>query len=109
MKTSITLAVMSIVAAAALTARRFVTPGGAVPAAGAWCPGVANADYAAGETAGVVTHGVELVEAGGAVAVGAAVQTDASGRAITLSAGIGLGRKLDEATAAGDFIRVKLS
>lgn len=48
MKTSITLAVMSIVAAAALTARRFVTPGGAVPAAGALCPGVANADHASG-------------------------------------------------------------
>jgi len=109
MKTSITLAVMSIVAAVALTARRFVTPGGAVPAAGAWCPGIANADYAAGETAGVVTHGIELVEAGAAVAVGAAVQTDNAGRAITLDAGVSLGRALDEATAAGQFVRVKLS
>lgn len=109
MKTSITLAVMTIVAAAALTARRFVTTGGAVPAAGAWCPGIANADYAAGEAAGVVTHGVELVEAGGAVSVDAVVETDNSGRAVALSTGIGLGRALDASTAAGQFIRVKLS
>lgn len=109
MKTRIILAAMSIVAAAALTAKRFVTSGGGVPAAGAWCPGVANETYAVGETAGVVTHGIELVESGAAVAANSAVQTDAFGRAIALDTGISLGRALDAAAGAGEFIRVKLA
>lgn len=109
MKTSLILGTISVMAAVALTAQRFVTAGGGVPAAGAWCPGVVNADFAAGEAAGVITHGVVLVEAGAAVAAGAAVQTDNVGRAITLDAGVSLGRTLDAATAAGQFVRVKLA
>ena len=49
MKTSIILGTMSVLAAAALTKHRFVTAAGAVPASGAFCPGVANANYDAGE------------------------------------------------------------
>lgn len=109
MKTSLILGVISVLAAAAITKARFVTTGGAVPAAGAYCPGVANDAYAAGEQVGVITHGCVLVESGGAVAVNAVVETDNTGRAITLDAGIGLGRALDAATGAGQFIRVKLS
>lgn len=109
MKTSLILATLSVMATAALTAQRFVTAGGGVPAAGAWCPGVANAAFATGEAAGVITHGIVLVEAGAAVAAGAAVQTDNTGRAITLDAGVALGRSLDAATAAGQLIRVKLA
>lgn len=109
MKTSVILATISVIAAAALTKKRFVTATGAVPAAGAWCPGVANADYDIGEAAGIDTHGIVLVEAGAAISAGAAVQTDNQGRAITLDAGVSLGRTLDAATAAGDLIRVKLA
>lgn len=109
MKTSIILATISVLAAATLTKHRFATSAGGVPAAGAWCPGVANTGYDAGEQAGLDTHGIVLVEAGAAVAADAAVQTDASGRAITLAAGASLGRALDAATAAGDLIRVKLA
>ncbi|MGS5089066.1 capsid cement protein [Hydrogenophaga sp. A37] len=108
MKTSIVLCTMSVLAAAALTKQRFVTAAGAVPAAGAYCPGVANANYDAGEQAGLDTHGIIVVEAGAAVTAGDAVQCDASGRAITLAAGASLARALDAATAAGDLIRVKL-
>jgi hypothetical protein len=106
MKTEHIVLTLSILAAAALTKKRFVTNGGAVPAAGAWCPGVTNAAYDAGEQAGVDAQGVILVEAGAAVTAGAEVQTDASGRAITKDAGVSLGRALDAATAAGDYIRV---
>ncbi len=109
MKTSIILGTMSVLAAAALTRSRFVTAAGAVPAAGVYCPGVANANYDAGEQAGLTFEGIEVVESGAAVAVDAEVQTDASGRAITKAAGIGLGRALDAATGAGEFIRVKLA
>lgn len=109
MKTSAILATISVLAAVALTQRRFVTTAGGVPASGAFCPGVAAESFDAGEQAGVITHGVVVVEAGAAVAADAAVQTDASGRAITLAAGVNLGRALDAATAAGDLIRVKLA
>lgn len=109
MKTSIILASLSLLATAALAANRFATSAGAVPAAGAYCPGVVNGSFDIGEQANVSTHGIVLVEAGAAVAVDAAVQTDASGRAITLAGGISLGRALDAATAAGDLIRVKLA
>jgi hypothetical protein len=109
MKTSIILGTMSVLAAAALTVNRFVTGAGAVPAAGVWCPGVTADDFDAGEQASIVTHGIKVVEAGAAVAADAEVQTDASGRAITKAAGIGLGRALDAASGAGEFIRVKLA
>lgn len=109
MKTSIILGTMSVLAAVAITAKRFVTSAGAVPAAGAWCPGAAADNFDAGEQASLVTHGIFTVEAGAAIAADAAVQTDASGRAITLAAGVNLGRALDAAAAAGDLIRVKLA
>lgn len=109
MKTSVILATISVLAAAALSKHRFATSAGAVPASGAWCPGVANTSYDAGEQAGLDTHGIVLVEAGAPVAADAAIQCDASGRAITLAAGVQLGRTLDAAAAAGDLIRVKLA
>jgi hypothetical protein len=109
MKTSNILGTMSVLAAAALTAHRFTTSAGAVPAAGVWCPGVAADAFDAGEQASLVTHGIKTVESGAAVTLDAEVQTDASGRAIDKAAGIGLGRALDAATAAGEFIRVKLA
>lgn len=68
--------------------------------------GVPNADYAAGELAGVSTHGEILVEAGAAIAAGAQVQPDAQGRVVTLAAGKAWGNARDAATAAGDIIRV---
>lgn len=109
MKSSNILGTMSVLAAAAITARRFVTSGGAVPAAGVWCPGAAADNFDLGEQASVVTHGIFVVEAGAAVLVDAEVQTDASGRAITKAAGVTLGRALDAAGAAGELIRVKLA
>lgn len=106
MKTEQIVLTLSIAATAALTKKRFVSLAGAVPAAGAWCPGVANAGYDIGEQAGVDVTGAILVEAGAAVTAGTEVQTDASGRAITKDAGVGLGRALDAASAASEFIRV---
>lgn len=106
MKTEQIVLTISITATAALTKKRFVTAAGAVPGAGAWCPGVTNAGYDIGEQVGVDVQGAILVEAGAAVTAGAEVQTDASGRAIAKDAGVALGRALDAASAAGDYIRV---
>ena len=106
MQTEKILLTVTIAAAAALVAKRFVSFGGAQAVAADVALGVANANYDAGEQAGVDTHGEILVESGGAITAGAQVQPDAQGRAITLGAGVAFGRARDAATAAGEFIRV---
>lgn len=106
MQTEKILMATTILAAGALTKQRFVNFAGTRAVAADAQLGVANADYDLGEQAGVATHGEILVEAGGAVAVGAQVQSDADGRAITLDAGVAFGRARDQATAAGQLIRV---
>lgn len=101
------LLVLSVVAAAALTANRFVTLQGAVPAAAAGNVGVAMMDAtAAGDTIPVSVIGTRQVEAGAAVAAGALVEVDALGRVITKAAGIAVGRTLQAAGALGDVIEV---
>lgn len=106
MKTEKILLTTSITAIAGLLMYRLVTYAGGVPGAGALTLGVANAAYDAGEQAGVNTHGELLVETGAAVVVGAKLQTDASGRAITWVSGEVVGYARDAASAAGDIIRI---
>lgn len=108
MKTEQTLGGITVTAAANLTKNRFVTIGGAVPAAGAYCPGVLAYGVDSGDDGYLVTHGIVLVESGDAVTLNAEVQTDNQGRAIDKAAGIALGRALTAATAAGQLIWVKL-
>lgn len=108
MKTEQPLGGITIVAAANLTKHRFVTVGGAVPAAGGYCPGVLAYGVDSGDEGYLVTHGIVLVESGAAVTLNAAVQTDNQGRAIDLDAGAALGRALTAATGAGQMIWVKL-
>lgn len=97
---------LPVPAAANLVRRRFATVAGAVPAAGAWCPGVVTADADLGDQVSVNTHGALLVEAGAAIAAGASVEVDASGRVVTLSSGAAVGRALEAAGASGEFIRI---
>lgn len=106
MQTEKILLAVTVLAAAALTRRRFVDFTGNPAAAGERALGVTNADYDAGEQAGAATHGEILVEAGAAVAVGAQVESDAVGRAVTLTTGVAFGTARDAAAAAGDIIRV---
>lgn len=108
MKTQIVLATMTIACTATITKRRFVSLAGAPTAAAAWSPGVAELDCDVGLQASVNTHGILLVEAGAAIAAGASVEADAQARAITLAAGVALGRAIDAAAAAGDVIRIKV-
>ena len=98
---------VSVTAAADLNdERRFVGVDGNLAAAGAKALGTNNAAFAAGEQASVDAIGVILVEAGGAMAAGVEVQSDADGRAIELNGGASNGWALDAATAAGDVIRI---
>lgn len=72
--------------------------------------GVAQRDHASGEKTGIFSGNcIVPVTAGAAVAAGAQVQSDASGRAITLAAGVSAGIALNAAAALGDTIAVKLN
>lgn len=106
MKTEKVLLTTTIAAAAALTRLRLVDYAGSPCGAGVRALGVANAAYDAGEQAGVAAKGELLVEVGAAVAVGDAVQSDATSRVVPLSTGVVFGAARDAATAAGEFIRV---
>lgn len=106
MQTEKILMTTTVLAASALARYRFANFAGATANATDAALGVPVTAFDIGEQAGVATHGEILVEAGAAVAVGAQVQSDATGRAITLAAGVAAGRARDAATAAGDLIRV---
>ena len=106
MKTEKILLAVTVLAAVALSRFRLVDFSGNVAGAGERALGVPVTNFAAGEQAGVATHGELLVEAGAAVAVGAQVESDADGRAVTLSTGVAFGVARDAAAAAGDIIRV---
>lgn len=106
MKTEQILMATTILAKGALVRLRMVNFAGTQAVAGEPVLGVANTDYAPGEQAGVSTHGQILVEAGGAIAAGDAVESDAQGRAIKATTGDTWGKARDAAAAAGEVIRV---
>lgn len=102
---------LSVACAVALTANRFVTTLGAVPAAAGNALGVNRAaSTVAGEFVPVDVLGTAVIEAGAAIAAGSLVEADATGRAVTRSAGAILGRlaPAEVATAAGDFVEIVL-
>ena len=99
---------LTIKATAAVTGERFVTAAGAPAAAAGNALGVARSDAQIGGVFPVTYLGTAIVSAGGAVAVGAGVEADATGRAVTLAAGKKLGTALQAAAAAGDRIEVAL-
>jgi len=107
----ISLFAMTAIATAAVTANRFVGMlTGAPCAAGAKAQGVAQYNAAVGEAFAVDVLGTSIVDAGAAVAAGAAVKSDASGRAIP-QGGVGeiLGYAVTAATAADQKIEVLLT
>ncbi|WP_405119213.1 DUF2190 family protein [Pseudomonas leptonychotis] len=106
MKSQQVLLTTTVLALAALTARRFAGFDGNVCAAGAKALGVIEVSTDADNAAPANVLGVILVEAGAAISAGAEVQSDASGKAITKAAGVGNGFAWDAATAAGDLIRI---
>ncbi len=100
----------TISAAGVIAAARFVTPALAQAGADANTLGVARfASAAAGDKVPVDVLGTAVVEAGAAVAAGATVKSDASGRAITwVTSGAKVGVALQAAGAAGEMIEVLL-
>jgi hypothetical protein len=102
------LMVVPVVATVALVQNRFTTVLGALPAAAGNALGPAATYAAIGQRVGVSVIGSARVEAGAAVAAGAAIEVDSLGRGITRSSGVAVGRALSAATAAGQLIEVLL-
>ena len=106
MKTQQPVLITSVVALVDLPRHRFAGMDGGLCAAGAKSLGSVAADTEFGNVAPVDVLGICLVSASGAIAAGAEVESDASGRAVTLATGKSNGIALDAATAAGDIIRI---
>lgn len=104
----------SLVAAADLSTHQYkfvnidATGKAALGGAGTRTVGVLQNKPTSGQIGTVVVTGVSKVVAGAAVAAGDSVQSDATGRAITLAAGIGEGVALQAASGAGVVIPVLL-
>lgn len=99
---------LTVIATGTLTRRRGVTIAGATVAAAATALGIAQTDGSTGDAVPVNVLGTAVAEAGAAIAAGAALEYDASGRVVTKSAGVTIGRALAAAGAAGDDVEILL-
>lgn len=92
-----------------VAANRFVTAAGAQAGADANTFGVSRSSGVSTEKVTVDVLGTAVVESGAAVAVGATLKSDASGRGITwATSGAKVGLALESASAAGQLIEVLL-
>jgi hypothetical protein len=109
-KQSIPILNLSVVAAGVIAANRFVTPALAQAGADVNTLGVARfASAAAGDKVPVDVLGTTVVEAGAAVAAGATLKSDATGRGITwVTSGAKVALALEAAGGAGELIEVVL-
>lgn len=110
MQGSISLLVLNVVAAGALAVARFVTQGGAYPAAGGAALGVTRTSAdASGDLVPVDAIGTAIVEAGGTVTAGAAVKVDNTGRVLDHdSTNVKVGRAISGTTTVGAMVEILL-
>ena len=102
---------LTVTAAVALAACRFVTQAGAYPAAGAAAFGVTRSSAeAAGDLVPVDVQGTAIAEAGAVITLDAPLMVDATGRVVPLTVGSKspVGRAMQAATAAGQQIEILL-
>ncbi len=98
---------LTMTASGAVTAERFVTPGGAqVSSAGAAAIGVSRMTVADGASMTVDTLGTAIIEAGGPISKGAKVKSGADARALAYDTGTATGIALQAATGAGQRIEI---
>jgi hypothetical protein len=84
--------------------KRFLKGDGSLCRAGERAIGVStNSTDAAGKTIGTMITGVALVEAGGSVTANSEVESDANGKAVTISTGKANGIALNSASAGEDL------
>jgi hypothetical protein len=99
-----------IAATGTVVAGTFVTYAGATAGAGAVVRGVAQHAAVSGDTLTLVTRAQETpVLAGAAFSVGAAIASDASGKAITAVTGkYVIGRAIEAATGDGKYALIEI-
>lgn len=97
---------ISVVAAADLPANRFVKVGGALCQPADTALGITEMSASNGKLATVNAMGLLIVEAGDAVTEGSAVESDTSGRAVTLASATSQGIAITGASAAGEKILI---
>lgn len=108
---SISTLTLTVAAAAALSASRFITQAGGYPAAGGKAHGVTRTSAAAaGDLVPVDVQGTTIVETGAAVNFDADLMVDATGRVVPLTVGskYPVARAMEAAGAEGAFIEVLL-
>lgn len=137
MKTEQVISTSTVALAGTVAQRRFVGFAGDYPSANGKALGVSYDAGVSGDIIPVITHGIVLVEASGAISVGAAVAADSNGKAkaasaVAISVPAGAtpvtsdaaqpnlveaggylpqainGYALDEASSDGDLIRIRL-
>lgn len=91
-----------------VAASRFTTNLGAQVAAGGNSAGISRSAGVAGDMVVVDAAGSAVLESGAAIAAGATLQSDATGRGITWASGARTAWAMEAATAAGQFIEVRL-
>lgn len=100
---NISLLTLTVTASATVAAARFVTQDGAYPAAAAKGHGVTRSSGVSGDLIPVDVLGTAIVEAGGTVAKGAALELDATGRVVTKSAGVAVAQALEAGVVGGQI------
>ena len=95
--------------ASGVVKNRFIRFDGTYGLEGAKSLGVVNADTNVNEYAPVTVKGVALIEAGGPISMGSAIETFDDGLAAPLTSGTLEGYAMDAASAAGQIIRILLS
>lgn len=103
------LLTVGVAPTATLTQYRAVSDAGALPAAAARMLGIAQTGGTnGGPRVPVVVQGSTIAEAGAAIAAGALLELDSSGRVVTRSAGVVVGKLLPGYTAgaAGDLVEI---
>jgi hypothetical protein len=103
------LLTLTVALAGTVAAARFVSATGAQVGADGASIGVSRTAGVSGEKVPVDVLGTAIVESGAAITAGAALKSDASGRAIVwATSGNKVAYALQAATAAGQFIEVLL-
>lgn len=106
---AISLLTLTVALTGTVAAHRFITAAGAQATADANTLGVARSEGVSGEKIPVDVIGTAVVEAGAAIALGATLETDSTGRGVTWATSGGkVGIALQAASAAGEFIEVLL-
>lgn len=97
---------LTIQASADVLADRCVNQDGTYATAAQSCFGITTRDATTGDYTAVSTLGTKIVTAGGAIAKDAYVEVGTDGKVVAFSAGVKVGRCMQDASADGDKIEI---